>query len=140
MAGDPVGVEGLAELRRALKQIGGAPLQKNLRARFVKVGEEVAADARSRMPEKSGKAKGSVKAGVSGNNAYVKGGQKTVPYFGWLDFGGTLKPVGERRNTIKRARVKGGRYLYPAIGRKRGRIVEAAVQALEDTGRELGLH
>lgn len=138
MSGNPVGVEGLAELRRALGQIGGAPLQKNLRARFLVVGQEVAADARAHMPEKTGRAKGSVKAGVSGNNAYVQGGRKTVPWYGWLDFGGVLKPVGGRKNTIKRIRIKGGRYLYPAIGRKRNHITAAAEKALEDTGRELG--
>lgn len=140
MAGNPVGVEGLAELRRALKDIGGPALQKNLRVKFLKVGEEVAADARSRMPEKTGRAKAAVRAGVSGNNAYVQTGNKTTaPHGAWLDFGGVLKPVGGRHNTIRRARVKGGRYLYPAIGRKRERITEAAAQALDDTGRELGL-
>ena len=92
------------------------------------------------MPEKTGRAKGAVKAGVSGNNAYVQTGSRAVPWGPWLDFGGTLKPTGGRHNTIRRPRVKGGRYLYPAIGRKRQRITEAAAQALEDTGRELGLH
>lgn len=147
MAGNPVGVEGLAELRRALGQIGGRPLQKNLRTKFVKIGQEVAADARGHVPvgpdrknKKGGSARASIKAGVSGNNAYVQGGKAKVPYFGWLDFGGTLKPVGGRHNKIERPKVKGGRYLYPAIGRKRGRITQAAAQALEDTGRELGLH
>jgi hypothetical protein len=142
-----VAVEGLAELRRALKDIGGLPLQKNLRAKFLKVGEEIAADAREHVPvgpkkknRPGGQARASVKAGVSGNNAYVQEGKKSVPYMGWLDFGGVLKPTGKRKNTIKRPRIKGGRYLYPAIGRKRDRITEAAQQALEETGRELGLH
>lgn len=145
MNGNPVGVEGLAELRRALGQIGGLPLQKKLRARFLAVGEEIVADARQYVPvstkdKKAGHVRDSLRAGVSGNNAYVQGGKASVPYYGWLEYGGVLKPVGGRHNTIKRPRIKGGRYLYPAIGRKRERINEAAAQALEDTGRELGLH
>ena len=42
------------------------------------------------MPVKSGRARASVKSGVSGNNAYVQSGKKAVPYVGWLDFGGVL--------------------------------------------------
>lgn len=134
-----VKVEGLAELRRALKDIGGAPLQKQLRAKFLKVGEVVAEDARRRVPVKTGRARASIKAGVNANRAYVQEGKASVPYMGWLDFGGTLKPVGGRKNTIVRARPKGGRFLYPAINANTDRIVAGAVKAFEDTARDLGL-
>lgn len=135
-----VRVEGLAELRKALGDIGGKPLQKHFRTRMLHVGETVVAPAvRAKMPVKTGRARASVKAGVSGNKAYVQEGKATVPYLGWLDFGGTLKPVGGRKNTIVRARPKGGRYLYPTIREKQGQIVDAAAGAFDDTARELGL-
>lgn len=91
------------------------------------------------MPRKTGKAAGSVKAGVSGNNAYVQTGKKTVPYAAWLDFGGTLKPVGGRKNTIQRPRIQGGRYLYPAIEQMRPQTEREAHEAFDETARELGL-
>jgi hypothetical protein len=135
-----VRVEGLAELRKSLGDIGGKPLQKHFRNRMLKVGESVVAPAiREKIPVKTGRSRASIKAGVSGNKAYVQGGKATVPWFGWLDFGGTLKPVGGRKNTIVRARPKGGRYIYPTIHEKQPQIVEAAADAFDDTARELGL-
>jgi hypothetical protein len=140
-APDPVGVEGLADLRKALGEIGGRPLQKNFRLRMVKVGQDELVPAiRAKMPVKTGRARGTVKAGASGNAAYVQEGSRAVPYPAWLDYGGVLKPTGGRRNTIRRERVPGGRYVYPTIREKRDAITAAAQQELEDTGRELGLH
>src|SRR5687768_4345918 len=127
MAGEAIRVEGLKELRQALGQIGGPPLQKNLRSRFKKVGDEVAADIRPTVPAKSGRARQSLRSGVSGNKAYIQAGGTAAPYFGWLDWGGDLKPTGGRKNTIRRQRRPGGRYIYPGIDRKRGRIEEAAL-------------
>lgn len=138
LGGAQVSVEGLAELRRALGQIDRG-LQKNLRGRLKVVGDKVAADARSQVPVKTGKARASVKSGVSGNNAYVQEGSRAAPYARWLDFGGVLKPTGRRRNTIVRPVVRGGRYLYPAIRRNQSMIAVEAARAFEDTARELGL-
>jgi hypothetical protein len=125
-----VEVHGLKELRRDLRKIDPA-LQKELRADFLDIGKAVAEDAQSEMPERTGRAKASVKAGVSGNNAYVQGGKQTVPYFGWLDFGGVLRPTGGRRNTITREFRKRGRFLYPAIDRNGDRIQRGAEDAVE---------
>lgn len=136
--GGAVSVEGLKELRKALGQID-KQLPKNLRVRLKKIGDVVAADARAHMPVKTGRARASVKSGVSGNTAYVQEGKQAVPYVAWLDFGGTLKPTGRRRNTISRPRLPRGRYLYPAIDRNRDRIVTEAVAAFDETARELGL-
>lgn len=137
MAGNPVGVEGLAELRRALHDVDKA-LPKKLRTRFKKIGDEVAAEARSHVPVKTGRARNTIRSGASGTTAYVAGGRATVPYYGWLEYGGVLKPVGGRHNTIRRARVKGGRYLYPAVDRRRGQIEREAQAAFQDAAREVG--
>lgn len=133
-----VRVDGLKELRRALGRVDPS-LQKTLRGRLKTIGDKVAAKTRARMPKRSGRAAGSVKSGVSGNNAYVQGGRKTVPYYGWLDWGGTLKPTGGRRGTQHRPRVAKGRYMYPVIDEMRPEITRDAVKAFEETKRELGL-
>lgn len=135
-----VSVEGLTELRKALGVIGGKPLQKNFRLRIVRVGDSVLVPAiRAKMPSKTGRARSTVKAGASGNTAYVQEGNRATPYPGWLDWGGTLKPTGGRKNTITRQRVPGGRYVYPTVREKQGAIVAASVDAFNDTARELGL-
>lgn len=135
--GNPVGVEGLAELRRALHDVDKA-LPKKLRTRFKKIGDEVAAEARQHVPVKTGRAQASIRSGASGTTAYVAGGKASVPYYGWLEYGGVLKPTGGRHNTIRRPRKNQGRYLYPAIDKKRGQIEREARAAFEDAAREVG--
>jgi hypothetical protein len=135
---DAVRVEGLAELRRALGRIDKT-LPKHLRGKLKTVGDKVAALARSKMPSRSGRARASVKAGVSGNNAYVQGGKASVRYYGWLDYGGTLRPTGNRRGTQHRPVVRKGRYLYPSIDEMRPQIVSGANAAFDLTKQELGL-
>lgn len=131
-----VRVEGLAELRRALGQLDPA-LQKKLRTGLLKIAHKVAERARQGVPVRSGRAKASIKASVSGNRAYLQGGKNTVPYFGWLDFGGTLKPVGARRGTQHRPVIQGGRYLYPTIDAMRPQITDEAVDVFVATAHDL---
>lgn len=135
---DAVSVEGLAELRRALGRVS-PELPKTLRAKLKPIGDRIAGRARSKMPKRTGRAAGSVKSGVSGNRAYVQIGKASVPYAAWLDFGGTLHPVGGRHGTQRRPMIPGGRYLYPAIGEMAPQTLQAAVEAFEDAARSAGL-
>lgn len=131
MASGAVSVDGLKEFRAGLKRLD-AELPKELRQEFLAIGRRVADDARGHVPRRTGRAAASIKAGVSGNNAYVQGGKKRVPYYGWLDFGGQVpsKKSGKTARTV-RPRLKEGRYLYPAIRRRRRDIVESAAAAIE---------
>jgi hypothetical protein len=133
-----VHVEGLKELRHALGQVD-KQLPKNLRVRLKAIGDRVAAATRAKMPHGTGRAASSVKAGVSGNTAYVQEGKSAVPYVGWLDFGGVLAPSGGRRGTQNRPKVKGGRYLYPTVHEMRPETERQAAEAFDETARELGL-
>lgn len=135
---DAVHVENLAQFRKALGAVDPA-LPKALRDKLKPIGERIATRARSGMPRRSGRAAGSVKSGVSGNRAYVQIGKAAVPYAPWLDFGGTLRPTGGRRNTIVRPKVQGGRYLYPAIEAMRTQTEHAASQAFDEAAREARL-
>jgi hypothetical protein len=133
-----VRVQGLRELRMNLKKLD-VELPLLLRAEMRKVGDKVADRAREKVPVKTGRARDSIRSGVSGANAYVAEGKKSVPYAGWLDFGGVLKPVGKRKNTITRERIKGGRFLYPTINEMHGEIEAGAVAAFEATARKARL-
>lgn len=135
---EQVTVEGLAKLRRALKQVD-ADLPKELRTSMKLIGDKLASAIRAKVPQRSGKAAASVRSGVSGNTAYIAAGKKAVPYFGWLDFGGTLKPTGGRRGTQSRPVLKEGRYIYPTLAEHREETTLAAVAAMDATARKAGL-
>lgn len=126
-----VDYEGLAKFRKDLIKADkrfGPEIRNALKA----TAEVVASDARGRVPVLTGKAKGSIKGGSSGAAAVVRGGQKKVPYYGWLDFGGPRSPKG-RLN--QRPFLKDGRYLYPAIAAKapaaRKKLEEDLTQIIE---------
>ena len=130
-----VQLDGLKAFRRALGKIEPA-LQKELRGEFLKIGERVAAGARARVPQgKTGKARGSIRAGVSGNNAYVQGGKSTVPYYGWLDFGTRTPQKGNPRHVgpWRRSGVgpERGRFIYPSIDDNKQYIEQQGAEAME---------
>ncbi len=131
---DGVRVDGLKELRRALNKVDPT-LTKELRGELKAIGDDVAADAQRKVPVKSGRARASIRAGVSGNNAYVAGGKKKVPYYGWLDFGSRNARTGQPRSVGpwkgSGAGPKGGRFIYPAIDGNRRNIETRAVAAME---------
>lgn len=131
-------VTGLVELQRALKNLE-PEVQKHLKSRLKKVGELVKRRVQSKMPVRSGKARSSVRVGVTNTGAYVAHGKASAPYTPWLDFGGQLKPIGGRKNTQNRPVLREGRYLYPAIEETAPQTRAAALKAFEETAREVGL-
>lgn len=133
-----VQVEGLVELNRALRDIEPA-LQKELRGTFRRIGAKVRDKVRASMPSRTGKARSSVRSANSSAGTYIAAGKASVPYVGWLDFGGTLRPSGGRRNTAVRPIVRGGRYLYPAIEDMAPQLQREAVEAIEAVKNQLGL-
>jgi hypothetical protein len=142
---DAIKIAGLKELQGALKRIDGES-QKMLRVVFNDAVEIVAADARRGVPTRSGKARASVKAQSGQREARVIGGSKKVPYYPWLDFGGT---VGKGRTgrggvasaagrsdagtagMVKRKFIADGRYLYPAYRRNRDEVFQAMIDGLK---------
>ena len=134
MVASGVRVEGLKELRRGLNRID-PELTKQLRKDLLEIGKDIAADARRTVPSISGKARGSIRAGVSGNKAYVAGGKKTVPYYGWLDFGSRTPRSGRPRSVGpwkgSGAGPKRGRFIYAAIDRNLKQIERRAVAAFD---------
>lgn len=133
--GAEVRVDGIKRIRAGLRKID-PELVKELRGRFLGISQTVASTARGKIPARSGRAAASIRGGVSGNNAYVQGGKKTVPYFGWLDFGSRTPQSGRPRSVgpwaasgVGPAR---GRYIYPAIDQHRDDIEREAVKAMND--------
>lgn len=138
-----VQVGGLSGLQAALKEIGDIGSQKEVRVALKESAEIIADDARARVPSRSGKAAGAIRASASGTKAYVIGGKASVRYYGWLDFGSRNPRTG---NTRKEGPWRGsgtgptkGRFLYPAITAKEQAVTEHVRAAVGDVIQRLGL-
>ena len=132
--GAGVYVSNLAEVRKYLRKIHPdlVPiLRDDLKTAII---QNTLPAILRKIPSKSNRARFTVKARSGGNTLYVLAGgnSSAAPYFGWLDFGGTLKNRGPGRNqTIVRPIIKRGRYVYPGILETQNRLVEAAGKAVD---------
>lgn len=114
----------------------------------------VVRDVQAVVPKRSGKAARSVRSTAAGNTIYLKAGGARVPYWGWLDFGGTLptkRPSSKkalswsgishpamRAKGATRAKTREGRYIYPAIRRNTPQIIDKAGDAFDEAARKAG--
>lgn len=130
-------MEGLRELRKALKAADGL-IPRELSKELKELAGEVATEARSRLEgdvaHSTGRAAGSIRAVVLGGGAAVRAGGARVPYFGWLDFGGTIRHHGSKHqhthsHLIQREVVREGRYVYPAADEKAA-VIAPKVESL----------
>lgn len=140
-------LEGFKEARTALRKMHPS-LVPHLRDGLKDAANRTAVPAAKRRaaadrnPKKksrsTGKAEASIRVLVSGTNIFLAGGNARVPYFGWRDFGGDLKPKGKRYNTQHRAFLQRGRYLYPGADDAMPELLNAAARAFDLTAREVG--
>jgi HK97 gp10 family phage protein len=137
-----VRVEGLRELRQALTRLEKMEDRNELRDGLKAAAHIVARDAKSRVPSRTGKAAGSIRAVAAGNKAYVVGGKKTVPYYGWLDFGSRNPTTGNARSvgpwSGSGTGPRDGRFIYPAFEAKRRQVAEAVSDAVARVIRRAG--
>lgn len=131
---EPVKIEGLAEFNRNLKKLS-SDLPKALRMAHNEAAQLIVDYARPRVPRKSGRAAGTVKAKSTRTESRVSGGSKAASYYPWLDFGGR---VGVKRS-VQRPFIKQGRYLYPALGAKYDEFETLLTEKLLDVARQSGV-
>lgn len=131
---DAIKVEGLKEFRSNLKAMD-KNLPKALRLAFNEAADLVVADARPRVPSRTGRARGTVKARSTQTMARVVGGGNRAPYYPWLDFGGR---VGRGKQT-KRPVLADGRYIYPAFRANRTRFTDKMSDSLIKVARSAGI-
>lgn len=128
-------VEGLAELRRALKGAERMDDRKELAAGLKAAADVVAQDAKSRVPSVTGRARGAIRATSGGNRAFVVGGKASVPYYGWLDFGGRTPVTGNPRSRGPWAGSgtgpTKGRFIYPAFDARDNEVAHLVAEAVE---------
>ena len=134
-----VRVSGMAETQRSLKKLD-PELSKAFRKEFLTIGKKIALDAKTEVPRVSGKARGSIRAGMKGQTPYVAGGKASVPYYGWLDFGSRTPKSGQPRSVGpwkgSGSGPKRGRFIYKAIDKNRAVIKAGAKEAFDKAKRQ----
>lgn len=139
-----VRVEGLDELRRALRA-AGRDLPRELKAILNEAGGLIATATRLRVPVRSGRLAASIRPRSTQREGRVQMGTPArVPYAGWIEFGGTIRHHGTRHqhagsHRIHRKHVRNGRYLYPAGLDASPRVSDLAATRIEQLMRRTGL-
>jgi len=131
---EPVKVEGLAEFNRNLRKLS-ADLPKVLRIAHNEAAQLIVNYAQPRVPRKTGRAAGTLKARSTRTESRVSGGSKRASYYGWLDFGGRVGP----KRSVHRPFIKQGRYLYPALGANYDKFVALLEDKLIEVARQAGV-
>jgi hypothetical protein len=131
---DPIKVTGLVEFQRTLRALD-AGLPRMMRLANNAAAQIVVDWAAPRVPRRSGKAGGSVRATSGQREARVTGGGKRVPYYPWLDFGGK---VGRGRRVV-RPFLPDGRFIYPGYTRNKDKVADALTAAMVQVAAEAGL-
>lgn len=132
---EPIRIDGLRDLQRALKQADGES-QKKLRLVLNRAADIVIDDARGLVPRgPSGNARASLKAKSGQREAVAVGGSRKAEYYPWLDFGGRVG----RNRSVERRFIKEGRYLYPSWSKNRKRILETMADEITEVARAVGL-
>lgn len=127
-------VSGIADVQKALRSVS-ADLPRELRRINKEAADLVREAARSRAPHRTGKLRDSIASRAEQRGASVKGGGARVPYFGFIDFGGSVG----RNNSVKRPFIRRGRIIYPAVNDKRDQIIDTYGRNLNQLLRGAGL-
>jgi hypothetical protein len=128
VAAPVVGIIGAKALRKDLGRLAddvNGPLFRAMkRAGYASV-QPIVGLTRSRLPSVSGNLSMSVRASGTKTGGSVRMGRASVPYAGWIEFGGS-RPDGSTRQFIG-----SGRYLFPAAAGDASRASKAYSEALE---------
>lgn len=134
MAGPDIEVVGLRHFSKQLRTMD-AELPKQLRIANNAVAQIVVDGARPKVPTRKGRARKSIKAKSTRTAVRVSAGGKRVPYYGWLDFGGS---TGIKRR-VRRPFFEEGRFIYPSYSENRDEVYRAMENALAVVARQAGL-
>lgn len=126
-------VEGLDELKRALRQIENPDQLDALKRVFKQGADQVRDEAKLRANFFSFRVADSIRSGASVGRlvAWVAGGKGRLMFYGWADFGSRRPRKGNPRSKGPWAGSgpgpKEGRFLYPAL-RSEGPAVASQIE------------
>jgi hypothetical protein len=131
---EQIQIEGLRELRTALRQ-AGREFPRALRIALNESVEVIAEAARAEVPTLTGAAADSIVARSTQTAARIKAGGRRAPHYPWLDFGGSVG----RNKSVHRPFLPGGRYLYPALSEHREEMIAKLEEVLVEVAQAAGL-
>lgn len=131
---EAIKIEGLDQFRANLK-VMDRELPKALRLAFNAAADIVVADAKPRVPHKTGRAASTLKARSTQAYSRISAGGNKAPYYPWLDFGGRVG----RARSVTRPFLKNGRYIYDAYFGNKTRFAEVLEQGLLDVAVQAGV-
>lgn len=137
-----VKVEGLNELNRALRALGGRELQLELKGTGLVVAKDVARDAQGKAYGLGGvaaKAAPSVKASARYTGAGVSLGSAAYPFAAGAEFGGGNRPTTQQFRPWRGNGSGAGYFIYPAIRDNSEHIADEYLGAVTDLARKHGL-
>lgn len=125
-----VRIDGLRDFQRALRH-ADRDLPKQLRKAWNEIAEDVAEEARRRVPVDTGRLRDSIRPHSQQRYGQVAMGRSSVPYAGWIEFGG--------RRPHERDFVRQGRYLFPVADELAGEIQRRSVKMVDKLAQRAGL-
>lgn len=134
MADISAGITGDEDLYVALRGFSAA-VSGSVKAELMDSARMIVNEAQSRVPRRTGAARASLDVENTPAGAEIVAGGRRAPYYGWLDFGGRTG----RKNSVLRAYVANGRYLYPAVTAGLTDIQRAAEQGVKSAGEKAGV-
>lgn len=135
MSTPKIQITGLREFQKALRTMD-AGLPKQLRLVLNAAGKLIVDYDQAHMPNRSGRARASVKARSSQRAARVAIGGNKAPYVPWLDFGGQGRRKGR---PAARPFLKSGRYTYVGLKIHHDDITQIMSEGLTELARTGGL-
>lgn len=143
---DAVRIEGLTEFRKELRKVAGKDGLAALKAVNVKVAEMIVERTKPKMSKKSTRSAASLKAAKTTNAAFVRGGGKSAPMFGGVEFGS----YSNQARTTRRGTVLGwnqfdawkgngagaGYFLYDTVRASEKEVIEMYRDGMIDVARD----
>ena len=132
-ADNVITVEGLRELRTALRKVDGE-MQKMLRDAQNDAAQIVVNRAKPKVPARTGRARDSIRVGSTQTATRVKAGSKRAPYYAWLDFGGRVG----RKKSVHRPFLREGRYIFPSYSETKEKVEDTLEKHLRELIKKVG--
>ena len=139
---DPIKVKGLREFQASLKEMDGES-QKLLRVVLNKAADVVVKVAQGKASRDTKRGAASIKASSSQREAKVKGGGAKLPWYPFMDFGGSVGrghiPRKADSGAIKRPFYAAkGRYIYKAYHETKDEVHDVLVKELIQLAKDSG--
>lgn len=108
-----VGVIGMRAIRRDLNKMAddvSSPVYAAIKEAGKQAANPVAQRARATVPKVNDRLSNDIRVSGTKTGAAIRMGRVTIPYAGWVEFGGRRKAPHESTRTF----IPSGRYLFPA--------------------------